>query len=208
MKNLMLLTFTMIMSAQALAQTSMTRVVETPSKKSFEIRIEPQWLLLKELSLDFQFRLSDKFTLGPTVGIMNKGEGVFYGSKVSKRLFMDDRTDRTSYGLRAAYYFNGFDRRSSFISLFGRQGQNEVTSSGNTFSSRVETGKFKETVAGVTGGYRWVWGLLTMNISGGLANYSHPKAVDMTDDSGAKSTYALDDEKLTYVIDAGIGLMF
>lgn len=213
MSNFLFLLSTLLFSFQTVAQDG-TLAVQPPAvpqkNRHVEIRLEPHWLLLSELSLDFQIKLSDKFSLGPTLGYMN-GEGVFYGSKKSSRIFMTDRTVRETYGLRAVYYFSGFQRKSAFLTLFGKQSKNEVTSTGSpslfSTTSRHETGSFTENITGITGGYRWVWGRTTLNVGGGLANYNHPKAIEM-DSSGDKSEYTLGSPGTSYIIDAGFGIVF
>lgn len=213
MKKLMALALIMSLSNSVFAADQeigeSAAAIEEKAEKNFLFRLEPTSLILGELALDLQFKLSDKITVGPTFGYMKNGEGIFYGTKISNHIFRDDRTDRQSFGLRTAYYFKGMNQSSAFISAFGRQAKNKVTISSNIFSSNVEKGEFDESIGGITGGYQWVFGILNISAGGGIAYYSHPESFTLTDTStGAKSENELDASNISYTFDAGVGLTF
>lgn len=210
--------FLALLFAFALTQASLaaevgessTRMDSEADDHSFLFRIEPQWLLLKELSLDFQFKLSDNFTLGPTLAYMSQGDGIFYGTKVANHLFNNDKTNRESFGVRGVYYFKGVESSSAYISGFGRFASNQVTSKySSSYFGNNEKAEFNETSFGVTGGYQWVFGRhFTMNVGGGLATFIHPTEITLTDGNGSSRKFQLDGETLGYALDAGLGFQF
>jgi hypothetical protein len=174
----------------------------------FQVRVEPQWVLFHELSVDFQFRLTDHFSLGPTLAYMSKGDGIYYGNRLGTNWFSSNKTNRESLGVRAVYYFNGFDVKGAFLSGFGRYSRNHITSDSSSIFTSGK-GEFTETAFGVTGGYQWVWGgRFTLNIGGGIGSYLHPSSVALTDNAGNTSDYNLGNDDIGYVLDFGLGLQF
>jgi hypothetical protein len=176
----------------------------------FQVRLEPQWLLFKEVGMDFQIALGQHFSIGPTLGLMRGSESIMYGTMTSTSLgTWKDSVDRDAYGLRAVYYFSGFSRHSAFLAPFARYSKSRVsTTADGTFSSRAEKGEFTETTEGLTGGYQWVWKRFTMNLSAGMASYNHPDNVTMTDSTGSTDNRAIAGSHISYTIDAGIGFQF
>ncbi|MGZ3722697.1 MAG: hypothetical protein ACXVA9_07205 [Bdellovibrionales bacterium] len=216
MKKLLLIAFLSLHSAMAVAAESNgagsnTMATENESQgRNFLFRAEPHWLLLKEFAIDFQFKITDHLTLGPTLGLMREGEGVFYGTQVSNHVFLKDRTNRETYGVRAAYYFRGFERSSAILAGFGKYASNHVTTSSGTSTFGIDTrqGNFSETIIGVTGGYQWVVSRFVFNATGGLASYNHPGTYTMTDSKGFSKQETLGSSGIGYAIDGGVGVQF
>lgn len=209
---LLLAVSTSVWAAESGVGQSATGEAGNPSQRNFLFRVEPTWLILKELNLDFQFRISDNFTLGPTLSYMAGGSGVYYGTSISNRFFYNDTTNRTGVGLRGVYYLNGFQRHSPYVGVFGKYLMNQVSgkSGSSLFGSEVTAkGSFNETVTGVTGGYQWVWGRFVMNVGGGVAYFNHPDSFTMNySDNTASSKYDISGSKISYAIDAGAGITF
>jgi hypothetical protein len=206
----------LLMTSLSFAQNSSeikTAVPERADSNLMQVRIEPVYLLLKELRADFQFKLGEQFTLGPTVGYMSQGDGVYFGNMVANRFYYDDRTDRLSLGARADYYFNSFQEHSPYLSAFYRWSHSEVTSNGNSYNSYSNTkekGNFDESAAGITGGYQWVWSnLFTLNVGGGASYFVLPDDVQLVDNDGQSYRHSLrSGQGLSYAIDVGLGLTF
>ncbi len=215
MKRLMVLSALAVISVNLFAADkgigrSTMQTEQTSQDKNFNFRIEPQWLILKELVADFQFKIAPNFTLGPTLGFMNNGEGVYAGTSVAKRSFFDDRTDRQTYGLRGVYYISGANVSSVYISGFGRYSNVKVTSSPNSIlvTDTRRSGRFTETSYGLTAGYQWNLRFLTFNAGGGFGNYNHPGKVDLKGSDGTVDTYDIANGSSGFVLDAGMGFTF
>ncbi len=185
----------------------------TKSESDFlHIRLDPHWLLLKELDLGFQFLFAGHFSIGPTLGYMSGGDGIYAGGLVSDRLFYKDQTTRQSLGLRGNYYFSGYNRSTAYVGLFGKQAISKVKSSPDSAFVRSDaemSGEFTESSAGVVGGYQWNWSMLSLTVGGGFISYTHPDSFELASASGAsKFTYDIDNRDSSFVLDVGLGLQF
>jgi hypothetical protein len=200
---------------EVVIRTETDPLVSPSNTKSFLVRLEPHWIARKEISLDFQFRLSDKVSLGPTFATMRDAEGVYSGGSLVTPFFTGtDRSHRESIGLRAAYYFKDMNTSSAYVSHFLRYSRNHVTRNDSnpwSYPSAVYKGTFDEASGGLNGGYQWVWiKMLTLNVGGGLAYYSHPRNLTLVSDRSSVPDEVIDlsPSAVGFSFDAGIGVQF
>ncbi len=189
----------------------MVRAEFKPKENKFSLRIDPLMLLLGEVNADFQIRLTDHLSLGPTVGYMGSGDGVYYGSLVSRRVFFNDKTDRRSIGAKAVYYFNGFSRHSPYAGVSAKSSRSIVTgeSRSTLFDPGLTSkGEFSETLGAAIGGYQWVWQSFVLNAGAGFGYYSHAEKFALNYSDGAFSTYSISGPPLSFLMDVGMGFTF
>ncbi len=180
----------------------------------FHLRVEPHWLLFTEAAVDLQFRLGKHFSAGPTLAYMAEGAGIFTGGKVTNHLYYDDKTQRLTAGLRAAYYFSGVDERSLYVALFASHSKSKVTSTPKSIAASilndpVRTGEFTETRTAVALGYQWIVQRFTFNVGAGIGLYKHPDTIRLAAANGASAyDFALPKSNVGLVLDAGAGFRF
>ena len=180
-----------------------------PSEKFLNLRIEPHWLVLTEVNLDAQFRVNSHFSVGPTFAYLASGNGIFYGSSISKSFWYKEKSTRPSIGVRGAWYFMGLDRHSHYLAGFAKYSKTSVKREADTlFSEPERSAEFSETSMGVTLGYQWIAGPFTFNAAAGPGYYLHPQSIDLRGADGSSYDYTLGKSSVSFVLDAGMGVRF
>ena len=196
-------------------QTAVQVEKPEPQQDRFQIRIEPHWLAAQqEIAIDFQFKFGEKFSIGPTLAVMDDVEGIYNSGDSTEFFFSDYRTDRIKYGFRMAYYFSGYNANTAFMSMAYNRADNKIRNDEYIiliFSDDDFVGaeaEFTEDQVAIAGGYQWLLGSLTLTAGGGVGFFDTPDKIDMKRDDGKTDKYDLDDRKIGLFVDAGVGLSF
>ena len=135
----------------------------TEPGKSINVRVNPLGLLLGAISADVDFKISDKFTIGPTMS--------YYSASI-----LGTKLSGFGIGARGNYYLTGDAMTDSFI-LGPQLGMSLFSvSSGNSKAS--STGFY----VGAIGGYQWVWqNGFNVNLGLGANYYSQAASAKASD---------------------------
>ncbi len=220
MKKLTILILTIIIlpimafaTATSEQEPPKVKTIENPvikknhSDYKFIVRVEPHWILIDEINTSFQFKFGGNFSIGPILAYMSGGSGVYSSGSVSGFIFDDYETIRIKYGVRSTYFFSGNNESSAYINAVVTRADNKVEGTGFLGSGK-ETGKFSETMLGITGGYQWQWNRFNLNVGGGLGSYITPDNFTLTAANGSQTTRDLDFGNNALLIDIGLGLSF
>jgi hypothetical protein len=129
---------------------------EPPSSRSrINFRVNPLALRYRELSAGIDIRISDNWTLGPSLG---------YYSSTGRSANFDTQATIYRAGLRANWYPEGVFRTGWYVSP--QFGQWLGTLSAGTGSSSGST-SFSGTEYQLLAGYQWFWSHFNLNLGAG-----------------------------------------
>ncbi|MEQ1878525.1 MAG: hypothetical protein ABL958_17925 [Bdellovibrionia bacterium] len=175
-------------------------------------RIEPHWLILKQLQTDIQFKVSEHFSVGPSFAFRKDGEGIYFGDSVLTSTAYDYKTTSQTFGVRAAYYLGGFSRSGLFISSVASFTRAQVSMHNKysySYSSRPsdQNAEITEQALTTNVGYQWKVGRFAFNAGGGVGYYNFPENITFKG-GGSEDEQHLKDSKTGISIDAGVGYRF
>ena len=153
------------------------------SGDSWNFRFSPIGALLGMVNVEFDYKLSDNWTLGPTLTYWNFSLSGF-------------SIKASSYGAQSRYFFNGVFNDGAYLGLQAATMSIKatITSLGVEYS-----GESNGAVIGAGGGYHWFWDSFNMNVGGFL--YSSPATkIELKDSNGNK----YDDQATSPVTGLGI----
>lgn len=146
----------------SLGNTQVETQLSQPTK-GINVRVNPLGLLLGAISADVDFKIGDKFTIGPSMS--------YYSASI-----FNTKLTGAGIGARGNYYVTGDAMTDSFI-LGPQLGMSLFSVSSGT-SKATATGFY----VGAIGGYQWVWEN-GFNVNLGLgANYYSQAASALAND--------------------------
>lgn len=191
----MLANFCMVIGA-ATAQAQTTSARETgmvlPTDKSVNFRLSPGGLLVGVANLAAEWKVSDNFSFGPSVGYVNWNIG-------------DVGLNGYSVGIRGTYYPDLVFRDGWYVSPRLSYDPIRVTARDQGVAYKGDAGGTRFVAMA---GYHWFWENFNMNFGAGVAVNSVSK-FDLRDDAGNRlekvATYYTG---VTPVVDLDLGLTF
>lgn len=204
---------------QGVSRDSMVEAEGNPRLRSFEVSIDPVLAIIREFSTSFQFRISDKMSIGPVLRAISEGEDLRYSGHVADRTFYDDTTNSLALGVMSNTYFSGFSNSGMYLSasLLYRQTELKFEETRIGFSvfdnekDEYAKAKFEETQLDVFLGYQWVIAKsrLRLSIAGGLSAYDTPDSITVEYKDNEKWSYdTTDAERVTAMIQGGVSFLF
>lgn len=130
---------------------------------SMNLRFSPVGLLIGYLNVDFDFKLNDNWTLGPTVSYWSVSTSATGG------FTQDIKLTATAFGARANWHKNGVFTDGLYVSPIV-QIISASASSGSTTAS-VSTWGLQGLV-----GYHWFWDSFNLSLGGGFGMTGAAKA--------------------------------
>lgn len=142
----------------------------TPTKaESTNLRFSPITPLIGALSVSADFKLSDKFTLGP--------EGLYWNFD-----FLGVKVNAWSVGIRGNFFGNGVFQHSWYVG--SSLSYSDVKASTTSITGSTVEAKGSGVALGVLGGYGWFWSSFNMMLGGGIAYSGVPTSSTVTESDG------------------------
>jgi hypothetical protein len=144
---------------------------------TMNIRFNPLVLIAGLVMVDFDIKVSDNWTVGPTL----LGGGIKFSSTDSSGASDTVEVKASGFGARANYYFNGVFTDGWYLSpALQRQSISVDVSDATSSASAEVTG----TVLTAVGGYHWFWDSFNLNLGAGFSSWSGPSKIHVVDSGG------------------------
>ena len=154
-------------------------VSATPAQATeLNIRFAPLSLLIGWLNVDLDVRVSDQWTLGPTIGLWRTDveDTYFVGNKYQMK--------RNAIGARANWSQSGSFKTGFYASPIVQFVRAEVSGTGKTSGNDITASASGITLTGLAG-YQWFWDAFNLSVGGGLIVGAQSSDVSVQD--GASS---------------------
>jgi hypothetical protein len=152
------------------------RAQATPDD-TMNIRFNPLVLIAGLVMVDFDIKVSDNWTVGPTL----LGGGIKFTSTDSGGASDTIEVKASGFGVRGNYYFNGVFTDGWYLSpAIQRQSISVDVSDATSSASAEVTG----TVLTGVGGYHWFWDSFNLNLGAGFSSWSGPAKIHVVDSGG------------------------
>ena len=131
------------------------------SGASANFRIAPLSLLIGWLNLDLDFKISDDWTVGPTIGV--------WRVTLEDTLFVDNKLnlERNAVGARAVWSQSGAYQTGFYFSPIVQFVSAKVSGTGKSSGNPISATASGITLTGI-GGYQWFWDSFNMSLGAGL----------------------------------------
>ncbi len=145
---------------------------------TMNLRFSPIGLVVGLVMLDFDFKINDNWTLGPSVLL----GGFELTSTDSGGASESIKVKAGGFGVKANYYFNGAFTDGWYLSpSIQRQSISVEVADATSSASAEVTG----TILRAIGGYHWFWDSFNLNLGAGFSSWSGPSKVRVTDSGGS-----------------------
>lgn len=134
---------------------------ESSSSSTANFRFAPLSLLIGWLNLDLDFKVSQDWTVGPTVGI--------WKTAIEDSLFVDNKLnlERNAVGVRAVWSESGAYNTGFYFSPIAQFVSAKVYGTGKTSGNLITATGSGITLTGI-GGYQWFWDSFNIALGAGL----------------------------------------
>lgn len=137
----------------------------TPSANAagaeMNIRFAPLSLLIGWLNVDLDVRVSNQWTLGPTIGLWrtNVEDNYFVGDKYQLK--------RNAVGVRANWSQSGSFQTGFYVSPIVQFVRAEISGVSKSTGNDITASASGVTITGIAG-YQWFWDTFNLSVGGGL----------------------------------------
>ena len=188
-------------STDARAASSSPRATESasPSDGFINLRLSALGLLVGMLNVDVDFKISNEWTLGPSLSFWNYDydTSLYTGDKL--------RVETLVFGARATWAKNGAYQTGLYVSPMLKIVTARATGTSKTTGATVTGNARGPILIGVVG-YQWFWDNFNVNIGGGLAVGASSAKVEVSD--GTTSSTAETSRSAGLVLDGMVGYTF
>ncbi len=125
------------------------------------IRFAPLSLLIGWLNVDLDVRVSNQWTLGPTIGLWrtNVEDNYFVGDKYQLK--------RNAVGVRANWSQSGSFQTGFYVSPIVQFVRAEISGVSKSTGNDITASASGVTITGIAG-YQWFWDTFNLSVGGGL----------------------------------------
>lgn len=131
------------------------------SDTEMNIRFAPASLLFGWLNVDLDLRVSEQWTIGPTIGL--------WRIQIEDSYFVGDKYDlkRNAVGVRANWSQSGTFQTGFYASPIVQFAQVEIAGTGKSTGNDISASASGLTITGIAG-YQWFWESFNIALGGGL----------------------------------------
>lgn len=163
------------------------------------VRVSPLGLLIGYFNFDFDFKISDQWSLGPTVTYWsyNYDSSLFAGNQL--------KVETTAIGARATWSRNGTFKTGLYVSPIIQFVSAKASGVSSTTGATVTGTGHAPILSGIVG-YQWWFDSFMINVGAGLAVGASSSKVEVND--GVNSSSAESTRTSGLALDAMIGYTF
>jgi len=131
-----------------------------PSK--ITLYAEPFWFIIRKLSLDLQFQVGKKITVGPLLSYRSD-DATFSSGFI---LIGDQKIKEREFGVRSNFYFAGAHKHSAYLGLSLVRSEVDITRFTDFFTGASGSASYSLNKLTLLGGFRWKWGRVSLGVGG------------------------------------------